>query len=250
MGMFTTVPRPKHIRVLNVENGLRNVMVTFLATYESGATRSFRTNVKNLNSSFIYSNHPSIERTKYLGKVYPGIVRQDALLVFVAYLSDGTVDLLQEKEGSVRCDDMLALTQGKTVKEPEMEEPAPAPSPQTPSSESMEKEIEIPIEILPNLYSLGLSHVSLKRHLTVKNNKIEYDYVTLKCQFSYRLNGRKEGRRYVIFTGYDEKGGVVAVEGDVKPYCFTDAGHDFAEICFSDFTRYPVSKITVSVREI
>ena len=111
---------------------------------------------------------------------------------------------------------------------------------------SIEEDVDLFVEILPNLYSLSLSNVALKRHRTYKNGKKTYDYVTLKCKVNYRLNGRKEGKRYIIFTGYDEKGRVVTVRGKYDKYHFTEVGFEILEICFDDF----ISRISVSVREL
>lgn len=109
-------------------------------------------------------------------------------------------------------------------------------------------DLDIPIEIKPNLYSLALDNVSIKHHLVYREGEVWLDYIALKSDITYSLNGRKEGARRLIFTSYDKKGEVIEVSGDYKSYVFTDAGCDTVEVSFDEKMSKP-SKISVSIRE-
>lgn len=111
-------------------------------------------------------------------------------------------------------------------------------------------ELNIPIEVLPNLYSVSLSNISIKHELVYDNGIKKFDYVTLKCRVNYRLNGRKEGKRRIIFTSYDQNDGVLDSWGEHKVFRFTDAGCEIVEVCFNDCDiKYP-SKFSVSIQEL
>ena len=69
-------------------------------------------------------------------------------------------------------------------------------------------------------------------------------------KINYYLNGRKEGKRYIIFTSYDTQDRVIEIKGEHKKYTFTEAGNEFVEVCFSDYGNNPVSKIGVSIKEV
>ena len=71
----------------------------------------------------------------------------------------------------------------------------------------------------------------------------------MKCKVNFRLNGRKEGKRKIIFTGYDKNDGIVEIKGDYDKYHFTEAGYEFVDVCFDGYDKTPIHKITVSVRE-
>lgn len=247
MGFFDSPKRASNIQVLNIEDSGSNVMISYLAINADGSQGNNRKNVKDLRG---YNSYPAggvhIIKTECLGKVYCGIIKSDVRLLFLAKLSDKTMDILQAKEGSSGCNSLLALTL-KNDKDVGSEQDTG--SSQESKSERIAEDIDIPIEILPNLYSLSLSNLALKHHRTYKNGKIDFDYVTLKCRVNYQLNGRKEGKRKLIFTSYDEKDGVIQIRGDYDKYHFTEAGHEFVEICFDDYGTTPVKRISVSVKE-
>ena len=243
MGFFDSPKRPIKIKLLNVENQSSVAMLTYTATYSDQTSKNIRTNVKYLNSSFVYSNEPHIIQAECLGKVYIGLLKDDTRLFFLVKLSDHTMDIIQEKEGTTRCNDLLAKSMGEDHTKEKHHKT------ESISSKNVE-DIDIPIEILPNLYSLSISNVAIKHHQSYKDGKKEFDYVTLKCRVNYRLNGRKEGKRHIIFTSYDEKDRVVEIRGEYDKYHFTEAGYEFVETCFNDFGNNPISKIGISIKEI
>lgn len=111
-------------------------------------------------------------------------------------------------------------------------------------------ELNTPIEILPNLYSLSLSNVAIKHEVTYEKGVRKYDYVTLKCRVNYKLNGRNEGKRRIIFTSYDSNGGVQAIRGEYDVYRFTDAGCEIVEVCFNDCDKNFPARFSVSIQEL
>lgn len=247
MGFFDSPKRVSNIQVLNIEDSGSNVMISYLAINADGSQRNYRKNVKDLRG---YNSYPAggvhIIKTECLGKVYCGIIKSDVRLLFLAKLSDKTMDILQAKEGSSGCNSLLALT---------LKDDASAGSIQNTGSFHESKternvdDIDIPIEILPNLYSISLSNIALKHHRTYKDGKVDFDYVTLKCRVNYKLNGRKEGKKKIIFTSYDAKDGIIQIRGEYDKYHFTEVGYEFVEICFDDYGTTPVKKISVSVKE-
>ena len=112
------------------------------------------------------------------------------------------------------------------------------------------EDLNIPVVILPNLYSLNISNLSLKHIRSRISERSVLDYVTLKCKVNYRLNGRKEGKRKIIFTSYNDKDEVVEIRGECDTYKFTEAGYEFVEASFDDYDKKPISKISISVKEI
>ena len=112
-----------------------------------------------------------------------------------------------------------------------------------------ETNIDIPVDILPNLYSLSISNISMKHHIQIESGKVSFDYVTFKFQFSYQLNGRREGKRRLIVTSYDSDGGVIEVKGEYDVFRFTEAGVDMMEVCFNQCDKSMPKKISIMVRE-
>ena len=247
MSFFGSPKKATDIQVLNIEDSGSNVMISYQVTYADGEQKNVRKNVKDLRGYYSYSSSGAyITKTECLGKVYCGIIKSDVRLLFIVKLSDKTMDILQAKEGSSGCNSLLALT---LKNDTDVGGNQDSGSSQESKSERIAEDIDIPIEILPNLYSISLSNIALKHHRTYKNGKIDFDYVTLKCRVNYQLNGRKEGKRKLIFTSYDEKDGVIQIRGDYDKYHFTEAGHEFVEICFDDYGTAPVKRISVSVKE-
>lgn len=245
MGLFDPPKRPADIKLLNVESRIFKAMVSYKATYTGKASKNIRINVKYLNTYFAYSyGEPHITKVEQLGKVCIGLFRTDVRLLFLVKLSDGTVDLLQSKEGTDNCNILLerALDKDQPREQAAKQESTCSPA----LDDTIEEVIDLPIEVLPNLYSVKLSNVSLKHHRMYKNGKIFLDYVTLKCKVNYSLNGRKEGKRLFIFTSYDDRDGVLEVRGNQEKYHFTEAGHEFVSICFNN--PY-LTRISVSVKE-
>ena len=110
----------------------------------------------------------------------------------------------------------------------------------------IEKDIYVPIQILPNEYNLSISNVSIK-HVVSDIGESHFDYVTLKCRVNYALNGKKAGKRKIIFVSYDGKEGVLEICGEYKDYRFTELGFDFVEICFE---KPSLKGISVYIKEL
>lgn len=197
---------------------------------------------------YAYSD-PRIAEVEFWGKVYIGLIKSDVRLVFWVKLSDGTVDLLQAKEGTSGCNALLAKIMEE--EDPHAEPVPPVEAERTiPDSGAVVEDIEIPIEILLNLYSLSLSNIALKHHKTYINGLKKLDFVTLKCKINYSLNGQREGERKLLFVSYDAKDEVIVIVGGSEAYYLTKAGHEFVEVCFNDYVNNPVNKISVSVKEV
>ena len=133
-------------------------------------------------------------------------------------------------------------------------ETTPPPKPSSPAENGgvthREEPIDLPVDVLPNLYSLAVDQVTLRHHQQFSGGRKEFDYVTLKCKVTYRLNGRKEGKRILLFTSYNERGEIEQIRGTHKKYHFTEAGFEFVEVCFDDFGNHPIRRITISVKEV
>ena len=110
--------------------------------------------------------------------------------------------------------------------------------------------IDIPVEIMPNLYSLELNHVTIKHHITYNNGKKDFDYVTLKCEAKYQLNGHRAGKRSFIFTSFDALGNIIDIYGSHKTYRLNESGYEVLEVCFDNCDRNMPHSINVSVRDV
>ena len=95
------------------------------------------------------------------------------------------------------------------------------------------KDMDLLIQVLPNEYNLSLSNVSIK-HVVRDIDDIYPEYVTLKCKVNYSLNGKKPGKRKIVFVSYDSKGRVLEIRGNHTDYKFTELGFEFVEECFND----------------
>lgn len=242
MGTFNR-EKIKKIRVLNIENRSSVAFVTYEAEYSDKTTKTFRVNVKDIKMSSAYSGEPHIVNAECVGTVYIGIIKSDSRMLFIVTLSNFSVDIVQARDGSSECSRILAKC-GKTEDETITFEGSDVGY-----TDSVVENISIPIEVLPNLYSIRLSNIALEHHLSYKNGKKIFDYVTLKCKVNYYLNGRKEGKRHIIFTSYDSCDRIVDIKGEYDKYTFTEAGYEFVDVCFSDYGNKPICKIRISVRE-
>ena len=134
------------------------------------------------------------------------------------------------------------------------DETPPPPKPSSPAENGgvthREEPIDLPVDVLPNLYSLAVDQITLRHHQQFSGGRKEFDYVTLKCKVTYRLNGRKEGKRILLFTSYNERGEIEQIRGKHQKYHFTEAGSEFVEVCFDDFGNHPISRISISVKEV
>lgn len=246
MGFFSPPPRPIKIKCVNIENDGTAAAVTYTADYSDGSSKNIRANVKCLNTSLNYALERTVVKAELLGKVHIGLIKSRVKYIFLVTLVDNTVDVIQEDEKSVRCKNLSSKANGRVSVE------SACTNPQTSDFGNckMVEDIDIPIEILRNLYSLSISNVALKHHQTYSDGKKQFDYVTLRCRINYCLNGRKEGKRCIVFTSYDEKDRVVEICGTHKKYHFTETGFEIVETCFDDYGDKPISKISISVNEV
>ena len=255
MGLFDPPERPIKIKLLNVQNHSSSAIISYSATLANKTVKNVNANVKYLNSSLLYLVNPYITKVEFLGKVYIGAIKNDVRMVFLVTLSDHTVDIVQEKVGTTRCNNLLARATGQdadtgtTDKTNTRASNNSTATASTNIQNSME-DIDIPIEILPNLYSLSISNLSIKLGKYYWNDGRKSETVYVKCRVNYALNGRKEGKRYIIFTSYDDKDGVIEIRGDYDKYHFTAAGYEFVEVFFPDYDKFPINKISISIKEV
>lgn len=97
------------IDLLNIENSGSTAMITFKVHYFDNTVRTVRTNVKNLGGYSWGSLPKPIQYADFVSKVYTGFLKADVRLIFVVAFTDGTVQLIQEKESSGACTRLLAL---------------------------------------------------------------------------------------------------------------------------------------------
>ena len=117
---------------------------------------------------------------------------------------------------------------------------------QTGTDNRKETNLNIPVQVLPNEYALELSNLSVKRVVS-DVGQTHFDYVTLKCKVNYSLNGKKAGKRRIIFVSFDASGGVLELIGEHKEYRFSELGFEFVDICFD---HSEISGISVYVKEM
>lgn len=88
------------IRVLNFEDGYKNVYVHYYEVYGDGRKENCRVNVKRLPGYYNFLTPKPIVAAEFVGKVHTGFIRTDVYMLFVVRLEDGTVQLIQTSEGS------------------------------------------------------------------------------------------------------------------------------------------------------
>ena len=96
------------IRVLNFEDGYKNVYVHYYEIYGDGRKETCRVNVKRLPKAhlnqfpgnFNVFTSKSVVAAEYIGKVHTGFLRTDVYMLFVVRFDDGTAQLIQTAEGA------------------------------------------------------------------------------------------------------------------------------------------------------
>ena len=91
------------IQILNVEGGISNKIISYAQIFSDGRRKVCRRNVKHLGSYYACCAPKQIISAECVGKVYCGVLRNDARLLFIVKLSDGSVQLIQSREGSREC---------------------------------------------------------------------------------------------------------------------------------------------------
>ena len=91
------------IQILNVEEHISNIIINYAQTYSDGGRKVCRRNVKFLDGYCAWLMPKPIVSAECIGKVYCGVLRNDARLLFIVKLSDGSVQLIQSKEGTSDC---------------------------------------------------------------------------------------------------------------------------------------------------
>ena len=91
---------PVDIQLLNVENRTSRVLVNYIQKCSDGSKKVCRRDVKWLGGYYGCQIPKPILSAEFLGKVYCGILKSDCRLLFVIKLQDGTVRLIQAREGS------------------------------------------------------------------------------------------------------------------------------------------------------
>ena len=92
-----------NIQILNVEEHISNIVINYTQTYSDGRRKVCRRNVKFLDGYCEWLMPKPIVSAKCIGKVYCGVLRNDARLLFIIKLKDGSVQLIQSREGSSDC---------------------------------------------------------------------------------------------------------------------------------------------------
>ena len=91
------------IQFLNVEERISNIIINYAQTYSDGRRKVFRRNVKFLDGYCEWLMPKPIVSAECIGKVYCGVLRNDARLLFIIKLEDGSLQLIQSKEGTSDC---------------------------------------------------------------------------------------------------------------------------------------------------
>lgn len=100
------------ICLLNIEDRGSNVFVSLLEKYENGSKKTVRKNVKKLGGYYNTSLTPkAIISAKYLDTVYCGFIKSDVRLLFLVRLRDGSMQIVQAREGTKECVKMLELSE-------------------------------------------------------------------------------------------------------------------------------------------
>ena len=91
------------IQILNIEEHISNIIINYAQTYSDGRRKVCRRNVKHLGSYYECFKPKPIVSAECIGKVYCGVLRNDARLLFIIKLKDGSVQLIQSREGTSDC---------------------------------------------------------------------------------------------------------------------------------------------------
>ena len=115
------------IQILNVEDHGSNVLVNYSKIYGNGRRQVCRTHVRDLGGYYRFFSAKPVVAAECIGKVYLGIIKNDARILFVARMNDGSAELLQAKEGS---EASLKLFQACENAQSDYIPPPPPPRPQ------------------------------------------------------------------------------------------------------------------------
>ena len=100
------------IQILNLEEHISNIIINYAQILSDGSRKVCRRNVKHLGSYYECFTPKPIVSAECIGKVYCGVLRNDARLLFIIKLKDGSVQLIQAKEGTSDCLKLLELVSG------------------------------------------------------------------------------------------------------------------------------------------
>ena len=105
--------RPVEIELLGIEEGLKFVYINYRATYANGKKKVHRKMLNELHYSFVYTSFlyyskPRIKKVVLLDTISMGGFKRKRVYLFLVDLTDGTKDIIQENEGTKRCNTMLA----------------------------------------------------------------------------------------------------------------------------------------------
>lgn len=116
MGLFDPSKRPIKIEVLSFEDiesvfAPSKTMINYVNTYADGSSQIMRLDVKYISADFtaLYPE-PNIVKVEFLKKAYTGFLKRCIRMIFLTTLSDGTMALIQAKEGTTSCNRLLAKT--------------------------------------------------------------------------------------------------------------------------------------------
>ena len=91
------------IQILNAEERISNMIINYVQIFSDGSKEVCRRNVKHLGGYYECLLPKPIVSAACIGKAYCGVLRNDVRLLFIVKLSDGSVQLIQSKEGSSDC---------------------------------------------------------------------------------------------------------------------------------------------------
>ena len=91
------------VQILNVEEHISNIIINYAQIFRDGSRKICRKNVKHLGGYYDCFHPKPIASAQCVGKVYCGVLRNDPRLLFLIKLRDGSVQLIQARQGTDDC---------------------------------------------------------------------------------------------------------------------------------------------------
>ncbi len=100
--------KPIRIGIFNIENRITSVYINFAEYFSDGSHLIQRKDAADLGTCYSFYSPKPIKSAEYVEKVQCGILKNDSRFLFIITLNDGSVELIQAREGS---NEVLALLQ-------------------------------------------------------------------------------------------------------------------------------------------